>query len=77
MRRARPCQRCGIIRKFLMVAVPLVALLWIKPEKVSALAQLMPTTTEIAVGIVVVTTLVFCVRLWFYRRAQKNTSNSH
>ena len=64
------CSTCQRLRWFLMIALPLIAGIYLQPVGAVALAQYLPAALDIGLGICICGSIVFMWRLWRYAQTR-------
>ena len=67
MKRGRVCRNCLRIRLFIMMAFPLIALIYFQPEGAQKLAALLPDSGTIAFAMMVFRSFSFVVKYSAYK----------
>lgn len=61
--RTGPCRKCMFIRTFLMMAGPLIALLYLQPEWATRTADVIPSPEQFAWAIALAVPTLFVIKL--------------
>lgn len=64
----RPCRACHRIRMFLMLALPLIAMIYLQPAAAVRLSRHLPDSSSIGWAILALAVAAFALRLAAWRR---------